>query len=1226
MSEEDATSPNAVDPDGPTLLPVAPRESAIHDQPTLHRGPAAAPVALSPPGYELLDELGRGGMGVVYKARHIALNRLVALKMILAGGHASDEELVRFHAEAEAVARLQHPNVVQIHEVGEHDGRPFFSLEFVDGGNLARQLDGKPQPARRAAELIQALARAMHAAHQRGIVHRDLKPANILLTADGTPKITDFGLAKQLDSQKGLTQSGAILGTPSYMAPEQADGKRRDVGPATDVYALGAILYEMLTGRPPFLAETPLDTLVQVVGREPVPPSQLQAKVPRDLETICLKCLQKEPRKRYASAEELADDLGRFLTGEPIRARPVGAVERLGRWCRRNPVVAGLILTAVFLLLAGTGMSSFFAVLATAEKRYADKAAAEAAHNAWQAEAEARAARRSLYIADMNLAQRAWEDAQVGLALQLLQNHVPRAGQEDLRGFEWYHLQHLCHPELRTLRGGTGRFMNVAFHPGGRWLASAGQDGVVRIWEVSTGNEIRALKGHKGEIAGLAFNRDGSLLASAGGEDKSVRVWNPVTGQEFLTLTGHEKSVYAVVFSPDGQRVASASEDTTVRLWDSHSGREVAILRGHTDEVWGVAFSPEGRRLASASLDGSVRLWDVGAGRDIRTVTRRTYDGFRGVAFAPDGRTLAAAGLDHDVYVWDAEDGREIVILKGHTMPVYGLTFSPDGRRLASTSEDRTVRVWDVRGGPSTFIFRGHGEPVYNVAFSPDGLLAASAGEDETVKVWQPRGSRDVVTVAGIRSGRVAFRPDGQVLAASSADRTIRLLDVDTGREIRALRGHSDIVWAVAFSPDGRWLASASDDKTVRLWDVNTGKEIHVLASPSIDVAFSPDGRLLAAGGRDKTIRLWNRESGHELRTLGGHAEAVERVLFSPDGRLLASLGGGTVRLWEVASGHEVRVFEGVWMRYPCLALSPDGQRLAAGQMERLVRVWDVISGQDLFTLRGHSAALGSLAFHPDGGRLASAGDEDAVRLWEMTSGREVGALKGNLRAVFSLAFSPDGQRLASVTWNGPVRIWDARPLTPELLIEREAQGFVDALFAVPLLKVDVLEQIRHLSGITDEVRQKALALTDRYRDEPEPFNWASWAVVRNPAESADAYRLALRHAEIAHRLAPDSGFILNTLGVAQYRTGQYAQALQTLARSDQLNAASSRGSLPADLAFLAMTHHQLGQLDQAAAYLDRLRQSLKAPRSTGDEESQTFLREAEALIQGKGKPSEKRN
>jgi serine/threonine protein kinase len=349
-------------------------------------------------GYEVLGELGRGGMGVVFKARQVELNRVVALKMILAGGLAGEDQRARFRTEAEAVARLRHPGIVQIYEIGEHDGLPYFSLEFCPGGSLASKLEGTPLPPKQAAERVEALARAMHAAHQAGIVHRDLKPANVLLTEDGQLKITDFGLARKLD-QTGQTATGAIMGTPSYMAPEQAGGRSKEVGPAADVYALGAILYELLTGRPPFKAATAMDTIIQVVEQEPVAVRVLQPGVPRDLETICRKCLQKEPTKRYVSARALEEDLRRYLEGRPIVARPVGKAERSWRWCRRNPVVAGLSAAVAVALMMGTAVATYYAV---------------------QARAGEKLIRRQLYTAKINLAQNAWRDGLYPRMIDLL--------------------------------------------------------------------------------------------------------------------------------------------------------------------------------------------------------------------------------------------------------------------------------------------------------------------------------------------------------------------------------------------------------------------------------------------------------------------------------------------------------------------------------------------------------------------------------------------------------------------------------------------------------------------------------------------------------------------------------------------------------------------------------------------------------------------------------------
>jgi hypothetical protein len=558
------------------------------------------------PGYEVEEEVGRGGTGVVYRARHLALGRTVALKMILVGGHAGEAARGRFRSEAEAIARLQHPGIVQVFEVGEHQGLPFLSLEFCSQGSLEEYLGGTPLPPGEAGQLVRALAEAVQQAHEARVIHRDLKPANVLLVprpgaspavdeerppvSSWAAKITDFGLAKKLD-EATRTQTGAVLGTPSYMAPEQAQGKNQEVGPQTDVYALGAILYECLTGRPPFKAATTLDTILQVVSDEPVPPGQLNPRVPHDLETICLKCLRKEPGKRYASARHLAEDLQRFEKGKPIAARPVGAGERGWRWCRRNPAVASLSVLVALVLVVGTALSASFAIKAEqarqAEARRANENKALAERNQGLADAE-RQAKQALAeeVKKTEQALRASERAREKAEFVTYAFRIGQARQEIRRGrpYEARSILTVCDPKLC------------------RWE----HDFVLRQ---TIKQQLDLL--HDSFVSSVAFSPDGTRIVS-GSSDKTVKVWDAATGAEALTLKGHTSGVRSVAFSPDGTRIVSGSSDKTVRLWDAATGAEALTLKGHTGPVWSVAFSPDGTRIVSGSYDKTVKVWDAG--------------------------------------------------------------------------------------------------------------------------------------------------------------------------------------------------------------------------------------------------------------------------------------------------------------------------------------------------------------------------------------------------------------------------------------------------------------------------------------------------------------------------------------------------------------------------------------------------------------------------------------
>jgi WD40 repeat protein len=1040
-----------------------PLPGPVHEQGQTGTAPALAADWPAVPGYEILGELGRGAMGVVYRARHQRLKRVVALKMVLGGPHAGPAYLARFRTEAEAAARLHHPNIVQIYENGEHGGLPFLALELVDGGTLHARLGGTPQDPREAAGLVEALARAMHTAHRADVVHRDLKPANVLLAPGDSlhgvplggsagavyyqPKVSDFGLAKQLDDPSGQTGTDAILGTPGYMAPEQAAGNAEAVGPAADTYALGAILYECLTGRPPFKGATVLDTLEQVRTQEPVPPRALQPKVPRDLETICLNCLRKEPHQRYARAEDLAADLRCFHEGKPIRARPVGSLERAAKWARRRPAAAALLLVGGLALLAlgGGGAAAYYSTWLrdtnarlnetnTSLQAALDEAGRQR-KQAVQAKGDAEDARREkeglLYLMSIERAHAAWRENEVRRADDILTGCSP----ELCGNWEWRYVHWLCHSDLRTLKGHAGLVQGVAWSPDGSRLASASFDRTVKVWDAQTGQESLTLRGQTRPVYDVAWSPDGSRLASAA-EDNTVRVWDARTGQEILVFRGHKELVDGVAWSPDGSRLASAAGDRTVKVWDAKTGQEGLTLTGHTAGVFVVAFSPDGSRLASASFDQTVKIWDASTGQG--TLTLRGHTSLvHGVAWSPDGSRLASASSDQTVKIWDTGTGQEVRTLTGHTDQAYGVAFSPDGSRLASTSHDNSVRVWDVRSGQEILTLKGHTSSVLGVAWSPDGSRLASASEDKTVKIWDPRTRQEMLSLRehnGAVDG-VTFSPDGSRLASASQDKTVKIWDTQTGQEGLTLRGHTSEVWGVAWSPDGSRLASASLDHAVKIWDARTGREALTLGghkSPVYRVAFSRDGSRLASASADQTVKVWDTGTGQEALTLTGHTAHVNGVAWSPDGTRLASASDDqTVRVWDAGTGQEIRALKGHNGLVCGVAWSPDGSRLASAGDDGMVRIWDPTTGQETLTLRGHTAIVRDVAFSPDGSRLASASADQTVKVWDVKSGQEALTLRGRTHVVSCVAWSPDGSRLAGAWGDATVMLWPGMPLPP---------------------------------------------------------------------------------------------------------------------------------------------------------------------------------------------------
>ncbi len=1256
--------------------------------------------------YRLLQKIGEGGMGEVFMAeqRH-PVRRRVALKVIKRGLD-TRQVVARFEAERQVLAMMDHPCIAKVFDAGETpDGRPFFVMEYVKGLPITTYCDHERLGTWERLELFRRVCDGVQHAHQKAVIHRDLKPSNVLVTIQdekAEPKIIDFGLAKaiehRLTERTLFTELGQIVGTPEYMSPEQAEMTPQDVDTRTDIYSLGVVLYELLVGALPFDSQalreagyeeirrrireeepsrpstrvTRLDPAQQErVRRRGIEPALLARQLRGDLDWITMRALEKDRRRRYQTASDLAEDITRHLRHEPVVAGPPGARYRLGKFIRRNRVgvtAAALVLAS---LVAGLLASTIGFVEARRQRDLAREATILAEEQAFHANLAASGA--------------AFAMDEIESVRRHLDTIPPR-----FRNWEWRYLDAESDNSEAVLQGDGGYVNAVAISPDGRHLASGSGDGTVRLWDSRAGQNLSAWRGHGRWVSSVAFSPDGTRLASAGG-DTTIRVWDVSTLAEQAVLRDHKDRVNAVAFSPDGSRLASGSDDGTIRLWNAATGKELVVLRGHDDRVFSVAFSPDGLRLASGSqVENAVRLWDATTGQELGVVPGVIGAVFM-VAFSPDGKLLAGALKDGTVRLWEATTLAEHAVLRGHKDDVGGVAFSPDGRLLASCSVDRTIRLWDIATKVEVTTLHGHTGFVVDVAFSPNGRHLASAGWDGTLRMW------DVDAAETLQAFRftpawessyesLAFSPDGTRVAVMAGAwenpeyNVGEIWDVVTGERLAVLRGHEDWGNTIVFNQDGTRLASAATDRTIRIWQADTGECRMILRVPEQGVrriAFSPDGSRLASGSYDGTLRLWDPDSGAELEILRGHRAQVASLAFSPDGSRLASVSwDSTARLWDVTSGSQLAVVA-LQSRGYCIVFSPDGSYLAwsailpAGSP---IHICDASLTSEEAVLEGHEYIVYSLAFSPDGTRLASAAADGTVRIWETQTGRSLQVLRGHDGWVSSVAFSPEGNLLASASHDGSVRLWHTEALRsrarkrqevlaagepaeaivtrlwrephdlaqigqrlradPSLgLAQRQAalnlllrrstriQSQLDSLYARLLFTDDVVAALEADEHMDPAWRDKAVRSARTRGDQPVRLERHSWHLVRSPDRTTESYEIGLRGAETAKALTPEDTDCLSTLGTALYRLGRCEDALGPLRRSEELRRERVGKGGARALAVLAMSLARLNQPEAARATFQRLEEVQNDPNLNWllEERDEALVEECKEVLKGQG-------
>jgi WD40 repeat protein len=1052
-----------------------------------------APVPRTGPRYALIRQHGSGGGGRVWVAWDHDLEREVALKELLPEWAERPELCQRFLDEARITGQLDHPGIVPVHDLARPDGDqpPYYTMRLIKGRSLdealeayhQRQLSGQALPLERAT-LLQAFIQVCQAvayAHDRGVIHRDLKPQNVVLGDYGEVIVLDWGLARLLGRPEGSTplpavtldpadthdpsRPGAVLGTPSYMAPEQAAGRQGLVNPRTDVYGLGSMLYELLTGRPPFTGSDNEEVRRQVCTTPPAHPCAIQPSVPPALAAVCLRALAKQPGQRYASALELAEEVRRWLADEPVRAYPEPWGRRLVRWGRRH---RAWVRAGTAAVLAVTVVSVLATLLIA---------------GAWRREQSNRRRAESLSAGfALERGQVLCEQDDVAAGLLWLGRSLEMAAAADAAELEQAIRVNLAswRPRLRGLKAvlpHPDRVLAAAFQPDGEVVLTVSRDGKARRWQAATGRLLSLFPLHNSPLSVAAIRPDGQAVLTAAG--KRTQLQDAGTGQPLGPPREHPSDVSALAFSPDGQTALSGDAEGEVRWCEVASGKSIRRFR-HRGAICAVAFSPDGKKALTGGLDGRARLWDLASGEQTLRLRPRPSEAVKAVAFSPDGQTVLT-GSWPDAQLWDVATGTARGgPLVHHCGALAGL-FSPDGRTVLTGSADHTARLWDVSTGRPIGHSLCHRDRVTVLAWARDGNTILTGGEDDTVRLWEATSSARLQQTLQHQGGvyAAASSPDGKCVVTGGLERAACLWDADTGRQLRlwnavtgellegdalaawqaavgraleqARAGREDersvpdgAVWSAAFSPDGRTLLTGCLGHGACLWEAATGRLVRRFEHPGLlSLAFTTDLGTVVTGGRDRTARLWDAGTGKVVRTFPSSKGDVDTVAITSDGKTVLVGSGKDVRLQDATSGRLIGRLDGhggIAGRRGCVviaaAFSPDGRTLATGGQDRTARLWDVTTGQPRGTPMQHEGLVRALAFSPDGRALATGSQDKTARLWDVnTGGLRVPPLL-HRDTVSCLAFAADGRNVLTGSHDRTARLWDVRtgkPLGPPL-------------------------------------------------------------------------------------------------------------------------------------------------------------------------------------------------